>query len=310
MALSSLLKPSGVTTNVQAQQRVVQQVEQTQVKAQVKKAAPKVAARKATTNVTQTLFVNELNRPLKRAELWFGEPGSGKTTLAINTCDVLMQQGLIEDYTKIICHEDLNLMSLLKTTRTDEQGNWKFLPNKVFNMLTDEMQKRYIIILDEFNTLPMSVMKAMQPILDDTVGKFDFEDKVYDKNPNLFFILTMNHRDLGISELPIAIKDRLYPRLFQELSVKELSKRSGVPIHLIELLTKTRQMFEHLGDLPEFHKSVRQLKELYGADGDEVAFYMKSQLALAQIEYEEAIAMSPEFRNLCEEFERQDWSGK
>ncbi len=308
MALSNFLKPSGVTTNVQAQQRVVKQVV-VEEEGQVAAPKPKVVKTKKQASNTPTLFVSELNRELKRAELWFGEPGSGKTTLAMNTCDYLMQQGLIEDYTKIICHEDLNLMSLLKTTKTDENGLWKFLPNKVFNMLTDEMQKRYVIILDEFNTLQMSVMKAMQPILDDTVGKFDFEDKVYDKNPNLFFILTMNHRDLGISELPIAIKDRLYPRLFRELTIVELSKRSGMPRHLIELLTKTRQMFEHLGDLPEFHKSVRQLKELYGASGEEVAYYMKSQLALAQIEYEEAIAMSPEFQNLCDEFDKIEWKG-
>ena len=255
----------------------------------------------------QNLFITSFSRPMKKAELWFGNPGNGKTTLATKICESFKEKGEIEDYAVVKCEEEMTVMSLLKTTKTNSDGDWMFTYNKIFKMLTDEMQKTYIIIMDEFNTMPMTVMKALQPIIDDTVGRFEFEDKTFEKNPNVNFIFTMNHNDLGISELPIAIKDRLYPKYFRPLDKKELEKRSGVPSKLIDLLGKIWNMFEHLGALPDFHNSVRQLKYLRGASREQVEDYVISQLELANIEYEQALNMSPEFENFLEEFENTQW---
>lgn len=255
----------------------------------------------------KNFFIDSLGRTLKKNELWFGNPGTGKSYLAHNTCKNLKEKGVIKDYAVVNCHEELTVMSLFKTTKTDEQGNWKFLKNKVFKMLTDNKREHYIIVADEFNTTPMSVMKSLQPIIDDSNADFVFEDKVYKKNPNIRFIMTMNHQDLGTSDLPQAIKDRLYPVFFEDLTYEMLSMRTGVPRKIIEKLEKIRNMFQHLGDLPEFHKSVRQLKELRGACGKQLRDYIVSQLALAHIEYNQAIDLSPEFKDIMESFDATEW---
>jgi hypothetical protein len=252
-------------------------------------------------------FVNEFERPLKKAELWFGNHSTGKTFLAHKTCDEFLESGKIDDYLVVNCHEDLTIMSLFKTIKTDEDGKWRFLPNKFFKFLTDELESRVFVIFDEFNTLPMSVMKALQPIMDDSEGEFEFEDKTYKKNPNINWILTMNHDDIGISSLPKAIIDRLRPKYFPDLTLEELEKRSGVPKRVIITLGKIRQMFEHLGDLPDFHKSVRQLINLRGANSNEMKDYIISQLELAHIPWEEAVSISPEFSSFIKEFDEIKW---
>lgn len=306
MALSNLLKPMGTTTQAPTQPKP-QVVETPKVAREVVSDTPKSKIIPKANTQFRDLFVDDLQRNLRKAEVWFGGPGTGKTTKAKLLAQQFKREGLIDDYAIINCHEEMTYNSVLITTRTDENGAWVFKHNKAFNMLTDELQKRYMIIFDEYNLLSMSVQKATQPILDDTQGDFDFNDTTYEKNPNIYFVVTMNHKDLGISDIPLAVKDRLFPQFFEELSIDELSKRSGVPSKLIELLGKVRQMFEHLGDIPEFHKSVRQLSYLRGANGNMVREYMISQLALAKVEYKEAIAMSPEFQNLIDEFNNYTW---
>lgn len=256
---------------------------------------------------SKNLFVQELGRELRKAELWLSNPGVGKTTLAKNVSEKFLENGQIEDYAIVNCHEELTVMSILKTTRTDEHGNWKFLLNKVFNMLTDATQAPYIVVFDEYNTLPMSVQKSLQPIIDDTEGKFDFEDKEYTKNPNVTFILTMNHRDLGTNMLPDAILDRTFKVFFEDLTNEQLAQRSGVPEHIIETIGKVRKMFEHLADLPEFHKSVRRLKDIKGLTGEQFKNYITSELELAGVEWQQVTKISPEFEALIEEFDKIDW---
>lgn len=290
------VEPKQVMEQEEKEQEIVKQETQEKPK---KKVVPNVSE-----DNEKNLYVSTLERNLKRAELWFGDPGTGKTTLARTMFEEFKSQGLLEDYEVINAQEELTVMSLFKTTKTDENGNWKFIHNKFFKMLTDNSQARYGVIIDEFNTMPMSVMKSLQPIIDDTEGDFTFEEKTYTKNPNVFFIFTLNHNDMGISQIPIAIKDRVYPKYFDKLDVETLSKRSGVKKEIIEKLRRVRNMFEHLGDLPEFHKSVRQLKSLNGANAKQVKDYIISQLALANIDYEEAISISPEFEDLLEEFEK------
>jgi len=269
---------------------------------------PKPKKRRADSNKT-VLFVPELEggRYLKKVECWFGPPSSGKSTRAENLAKGLKEQGLIEDYAKINCHEDMSVINTLKTTKTTESGNWVFSLNRIFNMLTDSLQKPYLIILDEANLMNMTVAKGFQPLLDDTEGEFDFEDKTYQKNPNVFFILTINHDDLGINPLPQAILSRAYLVEFEEQEISTLSKWSGIPERIIKIMGNVREMFAHLGNLPDFHKDVRQLKYLYGLNGQQFKHYITSILSFHNIQWKEAVAISPEFQNLIDEFDKIKW---
>jgi len=252
-------------------------------------------------------FASDFQRNLRKFELWFGNPSTGKTTYAKRLAQQLVDDNNISDYTILNCHEDMTVMSLFKTTKTDDQGTWKFILNKAFQMLTDELQQRYVIIFDEINTLAMSVLKALQPILDDTEGMFEFEDKVYRKNPNVWFIATMNHKDLGTSTLPDAVKSRAFPKFFKDLSYDELAQRTLVPATFIDILKRIYDMFKDMGNLHPFYNDVRQLKNMVGLTPQAFREYVIAQLELAQIDYETVINVSPEFDNLINEFANIQW---
>lgn len=247
-------------------------------------------------------FAPELNRNLRKFELWFGNPSTGKTTYARKLAQSLKDAGQIDDYLVINSHEDLTVMSLFKTTKTDDNGAWKFLFNRFFQMLTDDAKRRYIVIIDEINTQPMSVLKAQQPILDDTEGTFDFEEKTYTKNPNCFFIATMNHRDVGTSTMPDAIKSRAFPVFFKDLSNEELEKRTSVPAAFINILKRIYDMFKDLGQVHPFYNDVRQLKNMLGLSPQDFRNYIIAQLEFANVDYQTVINLSPEFDNLISEY--------
>lgn len=249
------------------------------------------------------LFVQDFSRDLRKVELWFSNPGVGKSTMSRNLCNMWKTNDVIEDYVWVKCHEDMTVQSLFKTTMTDENGNWKFPFNRMFHALTDKMQKRYVIVFDEFNLLPMSVQKGLQNTLDDTIGDFDFEDKVYEKNPNVSFILNINHRDIGVNQLADAIKDRAFPVFFRDLDNDSLALRTQMPVKFLELLKRIYDMFANLGDLQPFHKSVRHLNMLHGLNKQQFKEYLISQLELAGIEWQEVTAISPEFQNALDEFD-------
>lgn len=300
MALSDLIKvtPKGDQTK----QSVVDSIINKSVESDI----PNVIDNHISTQMN-TLFVEEFQRELRKVELWLGNPGTGKTYLAKQVAQRMKDQGVIDDYVVINCHEELTVMSILKTTKTDAEGNWAFILNRVFHMITDKAQKRYLVIFDEFNTLSMSVMKALQPILDDSDGEFDFEEHTYTKNINVQFVLTINHGDIGTSMLPDAIVDRTFKEFFDDVDYDQLSERSGIPTRVIKLIEQVREMFAHLGELPEFHKSVRRLKDIYGLSGKQLKKYIVSELELAHIEWKEAVGASPEFENLIDEFDLIKW---
>lgn len=316
MALSSLIKLA--TQEVKPQVTTIAKVDADKVEESVdiikvissrnvetkKEVKPVVKVPTIKKELSKNLFMEDFGRDLKRAELWFGNPATGKTFAARRIADAFKEKGFIEDYVVVNCHEEMTVMSILKTTKTDEAGNWKFLLNRTFNVITDNLQKPYIVIFDEFNLLSMSVMKALQPILDDTEGSFEFEDKRYQKNPNVFFIMTMNHKDIGTSTIPDAVLDRTFPKFFKDLTTDLLAERSGVPQKFIELMEKIHRMFAHLGNLPEFHKSVRKLKNIIGLNKEQFKDYIISELELANIEWADVVRISPEFENFIDEFEK------
>jgi hypothetical protein len=165
------------------------------------------------------------------------------------------------------------------------------------------MQKQYIVVFDEFNLLPMSVQKGLQPTLDDTEGVFEFEDKTYNTNPNVNFILNINHNDIGVNKLADAIRDRAFPVFFKDLDSATIAIRTQTPVKFIELLERIYNMFANLGDLPMFHKSVRQYKYLHSLSKEQFKEYLIAQLELAGIEWQEVSKISPEFNNIIEEFD-------
>jgi MoxR-like ATPase len=316
MALSNLVNIVAQTATTNAKpvvqpQAVQQQVQPTQP-APKREPKPKVVA---PTPVPPTPvnafahhpFMSTFNRPMRKAELFFGNPSTGKTTFAKRMAQSLVDAGAIKDFAVINGHEEMTVMSTLKTTTTDENGVWKFLVNKIFRMLTDELRERYIIIIDEINTLAMSVLKAFQPILDDTEGTFEFENKTYNKNPNVFFIATMNHKDVGTSPLPKAIKSRFFPVFFKDLDNVELSKRTNVPVAFLDLLKRVYDMFSPLGDVHEFFNDVRQLKNMAGLSREQFKDFITSHLELANIDWQAAVSISPEFDNILNEYSNIKW---
>lgn len=281
------------------------QVAEPQAEMPPKKSTPTNAPK---VNTNANFYVDGLARELRKLELWFGNPGSGKTTMAIALAEKLKEQNKIKDFLIINCHEEMTLQNILKTAKTDDDGKWKFPLNRTFQCMTDQAQENYIIIIDEANLWMPATMKGFQPYLDDTKRSFDFEEITYNKNPNVRFIMTMNHKDIGVSQLPDAIVDRAFPVFFEDLDVKKLSQWTNVPETFIDLLKRIHAMFAHLTpDLTPFYKSVRQLKMLAGLSKETFRHYIISHLELKQVEWEAVIKISPEFDNLINEYEKIVW---
>lgn len=186
---------------------------------------------------------------LPRCTIYVGQPDTGKTYKA---------QQLAADYNVphiiLMARDNLNLETLLEDF-TLVDGKPVFQESLAIKMLsgTDDC----LIIIDEFNTLLTGVMKTLQPLLDTTSKTFEYKGKVYTKNLNCKFILTLNDKDKGISIIPDAILSRSKIVYFNQPDINVLAQWSNQPVHYVQELY---DVYKTLGLLSMF--GTRQINVL------------------------------------------------
>lgn len=168
------------------------------------------------TNVSGT---NTSFDDLPRCTIYVGQPDTGKTYRAQQ---VASDHGV--DHILIMARDNLNLETLLEDF-TLVDGKPVFKESLAIQMLSGT--KPGLIIIDEFNTLLTGVMKTLQPLLDSTSKTFEYKGKVYTKNLNCKFILTLNDKDKGISVIPDAILSRSKIVYFDQPNIPTLAKWSN-----------------------------------------------------------------------------------
>lgn len=212
-----------------------------------------------TAELYEKIFINPVNKPTKkgnlfkflpRVSMFIGQPDTGKTYKAFE----IAKQCDIEPLFKM-CRDNLNLETLLEDFKLDD-GKPVFKESLAIKYLSDD--KPHIIILDEFNTLLTGVMKTMQPIFDDTSTTFEYRGKIYKKNMNCKFIVTLNDKDKGISIVPDAILSRSKLTWFEPVNLGTLAKWTGVDLNWI---TNLHSIYKILGLLSIF--GTRQIKMLH-----------------------------------------------
>lgn len=187
---------------------------------------------------------------LPRVSMFVGQPDTGKTYLA----EKIARDCGITPLFKM-CRDNLNLETLLEDFKLVD-GKPVFEESLAIKMMSGT--ERAIIIFDEFNTLLTGVMKTLQPIFDDTSTTFEYRGKIYNKNMNCKFIVTLNDKDKGISVVPDAILSRATIRWFEPVSVATIANWTNTPI---EWVTNLFEIYKLLGILNVF--GTRQVKMLY-----------------------------------------------
>lgn len=187
---------------------------------------------------------------LPRVSMFIGQPDTGKTYLA----EQIAKDCNITPLFKM-CRDNLNLETLLEDFKLVD-GKPVFEESLAIKMMSGT--DRHIIILDEFNTLLTGVMKTMQPIFDDTSTTFEYRGKVYNKNMNCKFIVTLNDKDKGISVVPDAILSRARLKWFEPVAVSTIAQWTKVDVNWV---TKLYKIYKALGLLGIF--GTRQVKMLH-----------------------------------------------
>lgn len=127
-----------------------------------------------------------------RLEIFFGDPGAGKTTLAYKMSE-----------RKIVCSSEMLPDALMQIFDFDE-GKAKFKPSDLWLA----MENGETILLDEINMLPFESIKFLQGITDNK-EEFDFKGNRIKINPNFKIIGTMNlFTGQGCIPLSNALADR------------------------------------------------------------------------------------------------------
>jgi hypothetical protein len=176
---------------------------------------------------------------LPRVSMYIGQPDTGKTYQAIQTAKACGLDPLIK-----MCRDSLNLETLLEDFVLVD-GKPVFQESVALKMLSGT--KEGIIILDEFNTLLTGVMKTMQPIFDDTSTTFEYRGKIYNKNLNCKFIVTLNDKDKGISVVPDAILSRSKLKFFDPVPPPVLSKWTNTKLQYVQGLHEIYKIAGLLG---------------------------------------------------------------
>ena len=187
---------------------------------------------------------------LPRVSMFIGQPDTGKTYLAQQIAKDCGIEPLF-----VMCRDNLNLETLLEDFKLVD-GKPAFEESLAIKKLSGT--EPCIIIFDEFNTLLTGVMKTLQPIFDDTSTTFEYRGKVYNKNMNCKFIVTLNDKDKGISIVPDAILSRCNLRFFEPVPTTKLAQWTGVPVEKINILFN---VYKILGMLNIFGS--RQVKMLH-----------------------------------------------
>jgi hypothetical protein len=193
----------------------------------------------------------DLFSTMPRVSMFVGQPDTGKTYRAE---EIAKQCGITPLFK--MCRDNLNLETLLEDFKLID-GKPVFDESLAIKYMTDN--DRHIIIFDEFNTLLTGVMKTMQPLFDDTSTTFEYRGKVYKKNMNCKFIVTLNDKDKGISVVPDAILSRVELTFFDPVTTNVISKWTSVPIEWINNLFN---IYKVLGITNIF--GTRQIKILSG----------------------------------------------
>jgi hypothetical protein len=188
---------------------------------------------------------------LPRVTMYVGQPDTGKTYLAEQVAKECGIQPLFK-----MCRDNLNLETLLEDFKLVD-GKPVFEESLAIKMMTGT--DRHIIIFDEFNTLLTGVMKTFQPIFDDTSTTFEYRGKIYTKNTNCKFIVTLNDKDKGISVVPDAILSRVSIKWFEPVPTSTIARWTNVDIEWVNNLFN---IYKVLGLTNIF--GTRQIKMLVG----------------------------------------------
>jgi len=200
-------------------------------------------------NPRASTTTTNLFKSLPRLSMFIGQPDTGKTYKAEQ---IAKDCGITPIFK--MCRDSLNLETLLEDFKLID-GKPVFEESLAIKALTGT--KEEIIIFDEFNTLLTGVMKTTQPIFDDTSTTFEYRGKIYQKNMNCKFIVTLNDKDKGISIVPDAILSRAKLTWFEPVSPTTIAKWTGVPLQWINDLF---QIYKACGLLGVF--GTRQVKML------------------------------------------------
>lgn len=200
-------------------------------------------------NKQQTNNATDLFDSLPRVSMFVGQPDTGKTYLA----EKIARDCGITPLFKM-CRDNLNLETLLEDFKLID-GKPVFEESLAIKMMSGT--ERHIIILDEFNTLLTGVMKTFQPIFDDTSTTFEYRGKIYKKNMNCKFIVTLNDKDKGISVVPDAILSRAYIKWFEPVPPTTIAQWTKTDINWVNRVFK---IYKILGLLNIF--GTRQIKIL------------------------------------------------
>lgn len=234
-----------------------------------------------TAELYERLFLNPLteqaNLPidlfdrLSHFTLFIGPPDTGKTYKALQ---IAKDCGITPLFK--MCNEDFTLVTLLKDFILVD-GKPEYKESLTLTALTGT--DRAIIVLDEINTISTGAIKSLQPLFDDTSTHFEYQGKVYKKNPNCKIIGTLNDKDKGISILPDAILSRAACEWFEPTPLSMISNWTKTPIEWVQLLF---DLYKALGLLSIF--GTRQIKLLHKKTTSQIKNHLYAMCAMKKID--------------------------